>query len=272
MNVLSLFSGIGGLDLGIRLACPAARVVCYVERDAYCQRVVMARIADGLLDAAPLWPDVCSFDGRRWAGCVDTICGGFPCVDISLAGRRAGIQPGNRSGLWYEFARIIGEVGPRYVFMENVAALVNGGLDIVLGTLANLGYDSEWGVVSAADVGAPHLRKRVFLLAYRELEREPQGDVGEPAIPGLEERRGQCGDVGEELAPALGTGCFPPGPGDAAGWREFLARFPEAEPSIRGDAPRTPHRMDRLKALGNSCVQEQVALAWSILWQRMEDQ
>ncbi len=318
MRVLSLFTGIGGLDLGIKIAAPAARTVCCVERDAYCRRVLAARMADGSLDACPIWGDITTFDGRPWRGCVDLIAGGFPCQDLSLAGRRAGIQRGNRSGLWYEFARIIGEVGPRYVFVENVAALVNGGLDLVLGSLADLGYDAVWGVVSAADVGAPHLRKRLFLLAHarrggdhaqqpeplsgrvgapgvsraggdladaESLGRELRpaaggrpgrpagggGPVGEPTGPRLEERQRQSGDGGEELAAPLGAGLFPPGPGDPAGWREFLAACPQAEPAVCRDAARAPHRVDRLRALGNSVVPLQAAAAFTLLARRLAD-
>ena len=165
VNVLSLFSGCGGLDLGLRLALPASRVVCCVERDAYAAAVLAARMGEARLDAAPIWSDVTTFDGRPWRGVVDCIAGGFPCQDISNAGQRAGID-GRRSGLWSEFARIIRDVEPRYVFVENVAALVVRGIERVLGDLADLGFDAEWDVFRASDVGAPHQRARLFILAY----------------------------------------------------------------------------------------------------------
>ena len=111
-----------------------------------------------------MWADVSTFNGYLWQGIVEVISGGFPCQDISAAGKGAGIT-GSRSGLWKEFARIIGEVRPRYVFVENSPILTSRGLDVVLGDLATLGFDAEWGVLSAADVGAPHRRERVWIVA-----------------------------------------------------------------------------------------------------------
>ncbi len=175
LNVLSLFSGIEGLGTGIRIAVPGSRVVGYVEQDHYCQQVLLARMRDGSLDTAPIYGDVRTFDGKHWRGFVHLICGGFPCQDISNAGQRAGIS-GERSGLWSHFARLVGEIRPRYVYVENVAAILGRGMDTVLGDLSDLGYDSVWGVVSAAEVGAPHLRKRVFILAHSrcQCDREDQ--------------------------------------------------------------------------------------------------
>ena len=185
-DVLSLFSGAGGLDLGLRLAIPGSRVVAYVEREAYAAATLVARMEDATLDPAPVWDDVSTFDGRPWRGIVDCVAGGFPCQDISVAGRGAGIR-GARSGLWSEFARIIREVGPDYVFVENVEALAVRGLDTVLGDLAGLGFDAEWSVFSAAAVGAPHLRKRLFILAglsdaiRNPLRQFPEWDLLEQA-------------------------------------------------------------------------------------------
>lgn len=164
IHVLSLFSGVGGLDLALRIALPQSRVVCYVEGEVYAAAVLAARMAEGAMDDAPIWSDVRTFDGRPWRGIVDLIIGGFPCQDISNAGNREGIG-GKHSGLWCEFTRIIREVGPSCVFVENVSALLIRGIDCVLGDLASMGFDAEWGVFSAAEVGAPHLRKRVFILA-----------------------------------------------------------------------------------------------------------
>src|SRR5690606_18435614 len=112
----------------------------------------------GLLAPFPIWDDVRTFDGRPWRGRVDVVSGGFPCQDISSAGKGAGIE-GERSGMWREMARIVGEVGPRYVFVENSPMLVSRGLGRVLGDLAALGYDARWGVLGAIDVGAPHRRE-----------------------------------------------------------------------------------------------------------------
>lgn len=169
MNValrsLELFAGAGGLAMGLESA--GVVPVCYVERETYAAAILAARMADGSLAQAPIWSDVSAFDGRPWRGVVDLVAGGFPCQDVSHAGPRLGLE-GERSGLWSEYRRIVGEVQPRLVFVENVAALVVRGLDRVLSDLAALGFDAEWGVVSACSAGAPHARDRLFLLAYAQ--------------------------------------------------------------------------------------------------------
>lgn len=163
---ISLFSGAGGLDLGARIA-GGFRTVAYCEFDARAQATLRSRIASGTIDDAPIWDDVSTFDGKPWAGIVDVISGGFPCQDVSTAGVGRGIQEGTRSGLWFQFRRIISEVGPGFVLVENVAGLVmGGGIGIVLGALDELGYDAVWDSVSAADVGAPHERERVWVVAH----------------------------------------------------------------------------------------------------------
>jgi DNA (cytosine-5)-methyltransferase 1 len=161
MNVLDIFSGIGGFSLGLERA--GMRTVAFCETNPYA-RAVLARH----------WPDVpCYGDVRQLAITrlradgisADVICGGFPCQDISLAGAGAGLK-GERSGLWSEFARGIGELRPRYVIVENVAALLGRGLGDVLGDLATLGYDAEWHCIRASDIGAIHDRDRVWIIAY----------------------------------------------------------------------------------------------------------
>jgi DNA (cytosine-5)-methyltransferase 1 len=175
LNELALFAGAGGGILGGHLL--GWRTVCAVERDPYAAAVLAQRQNDGALHPFPVWNDVCTFDGKPWRGRVDVVSGGFPCQDISVAGGGAGLS-GERSGLWREFARIIREVGPRYVFVENSPALAFRGLDVVLGDLAEMGYDAEWGVLGADDVGAPHVRKRIWIvaqLANAISERRSQG-------------------------------------------------------------------------------------------------
>ena len=157
MNVLDLFSGIGGFSLGLERA--GFKTVAFCEIESYCRAVLRKH-----------WPDVPIFEDVRTlhtadVGAIDLICGGFPCQDISNAGKRAGIE-GSRSGLWSEFARLIGEIRPRYVIVENVAALLGRGMGRVLGDLAEIGYDTEWEIISAADVGALHRRERVWIVAY----------------------------------------------------------------------------------------------------------
>ena len=153
MNELALFAGAGGGILGGHLL--GWRTVCAVEWEPYPASVLCARQNEGVLAPFPIWDDVQTFDGRPWAGIVDVISGGFPCQDISAAGKGAGID-GERSGMWREMARIIGEVRPKYAFVENSPMLTTRGLGTVLRDLAEMGYDAEWGVLGAADVGANH--------------------------------------------------------------------------------------------------------------------
>jgi DNA (cytosine-5)-methyltransferase 1 len=186
---ISFFAGIGGLDLAVRLAVPCARCVCYVEAEVPAAANLAARIEEGSLDDAPVWSDVRTFDGKPWRGIVDGVVGGFPCPDYSVAGKRAGIT-GKHGQLWNDFCRAIGEILPSWVLLENVPGIVvphraarwrwdrerqqwsryvlPAGLWFVLGDLAALGFDAEWGCLSAAQVGAPHKRERWFCLAYRE--------------------------------------------------------------------------------------------------------
>ena len=175
MNELALFAGAGGGILGGHLL--GWRTVCAVEWEPYAASVLAARQNDGLLPPFPIWDDVQTFDGRPWKGCVDVVSGGFPCQDISVAGGGAGID-GARSGMWRHMARIVGEVRPRYVFVENSPALLTRGLGRVLGDLAALGYDCRWTVLGAADVGAPHRRDRFWLVAHAASTRTRQNDGG----------------------------------------------------------------------------------------------
>jgi len=171
---LALFAGAGG---GLYAAQERGhRIVCAVERDAYAAQVLAQRQNDGIFPPFPIWSDVSTFDARPWRGIVDIISGGFPCQDISAAGKGAGID-GERSGLWAEFARIIRDICPRRVEVENSPMLTSRGLDRVLGDLAALGYDAQWGCLSAGDNGAPHIRERIWIVAYPNglWELQPQG-------------------------------------------------------------------------------------------------
>lgn len=155
----SLFSGIGGIDLGFDRA--GLRCAWQVEINPFARKVLEKH-----------WPGVPKHDDIRTfrPTPVDVVCGGFPCQDISNAGKRKGIE-GERSGLWFEYLRIIREIRPRFVVVENVAALLVRGFDRVLGGLAECGYDAEWRVLSACQLGAPHARERLFCVAYRDKER-----------------------------------------------------------------------------------------------------
>jgi len=157
MTVGSLFSGIGGCCLGFQRA--GFEIKWTVEIDPYC-RTVLARN----------FPNAERFDDVKQVGkhnltTVDILTGGFPCQDISVAGPGLGLA-GSRSGLWFEFSRIIGELRPKYVLVENVAAVLGRGLSTVLGCLSEIGYDAEWKIIRASDLGAPHRRARLYLVAY----------------------------------------------------------------------------------------------------------
>jgi DNA (cytosine-5)-methyltransferase 1 len=165
VNGLELCAGIGALGLGVARAIPGYRTVVASEIEAYAVAVLAARQEDGSLPPFPIWDDLTTFDGRPWRGVVDIVVAGFPCQDISLAGKGDGIN-GQRSGLWFDVLRIIREVGPAYVFLENVAAITLRGLDVVAAGLAESGFDAEWGCLRASDVGAPHRRDRWWCLAW----------------------------------------------------------------------------------------------------------
>ncbi|MCX0328953.1 DNA cytosine methyltransferase [Acinetobacter radioresistens] len=165
LNELALFAGAGGGILGSHLL--GWNTVCAVERDAYAAQVLAQRQNDGILAPFPIWSDITTFDGKPWRGIIDVISGGFPCQDISSAGKGAGIN-GERSGLWTEMARIIGEVRPRYVFVENSPMLVSRGLTRVISDLAEMGYDAQWARFSASNFGAPHQRDRIWIVAHTQ--------------------------------------------------------------------------------------------------------
>lgn len=198
MRELGLFAGAGGGLLASRLL--GWRTVCAVELDAHCQRVLAQRQRDGMLGPFPIWDDVRTFDGLPWRGHIDVVSGGFPCTDISSAGRGAGIT-GPQSGLWREFARIIGEVRPSHVFVENSPMLASRGLGVVLGDLAALGFDARWDVLGARHVGAPHRRDRMWVVAAhpdvcRERAIAVDAQVGGSSAPRVD-ARGAADPTGE---------------------------------------------------------------------------
>ena len=215
MNELALFAGAGGGILGGKLL--GWRTVCAVEWEPYPASVLCARQNDGVLPTFPIWDDVQTFDGRAWKGIVDVISGGFPCQDISVAGKGAGIT-GQRSGMWSHMARIIGEVRPRFVFVENSSALIVRGLGIVLSDLAEIGYDCRWTVLGAADVGAPHQRDRFWLVA-RDANRVHVGEVG-GLQAAIDDASGVCEEVSDPDRVRLnGEGQSQEGQ-QFGGWRE----------------------------------------------------
>lgn len=218
LKVLDLFSGIGGFSLGLERAGMETVAFCEIDKKA---RLVLNKH----------WPDVPVFedvstltkdalDARGIS--VNVICGGFPCQDISLAGKGAGLE-GERSGLWSQFHRLIKEIQPQYAIIENVSALRNRGLDHVLRSLAEIGYDAEWHCIPASAVGAPHRRDRIWIVAYTMQSR-------------LQGQRQITSRISEELKDLS------------------YSRWWETEPAVGRVANGVPNRVDRLKQLGNAVV------------------
>jgi len=281
MNELALFAGAGGGILGGQLL--GWRTVCAVENDAYAASILVARQNDGCLEPFPVWDDVRTFNGKPWRGVVDVVSGGFPCQDISAAGGGAGIS-GSRSGLWVEFARVIYEVRPRYVFVENSPVLTSRGLGEVLGDLAEMGYDAEWGVLGAHHADAPHKRDRIWVCAQRqqagqvaypacEPEREPSNKaIPDPTrMPARHEPSCGCESMaytsGDRLQRQLQKGAEArpanrPGNGRDPGWWE-------SEPNVGRVADGVAARVDRLRCVGNGQVPAVAAMAWGVLSQRL---
>ena len=167
IKIGSLFSGIGGFELGLERAIPNSSTIWQVEQDKFCQKILNKHWPNAII-----YDDVCTV-GQHNLEPVDMLCGGFPCQDISTAGKLGGIH-GKKSGLWWQMHRIISELRPRIAVMENVANLTTMGLPEVLGSLSEIGYNAEWSIISAGQFGAPHQRKRIFIVAYSNSIRSPQ--------------------------------------------------------------------------------------------------
>lgn len=239
MRELSLFSGAGGGLLASKHLLNW-KTIGYVEIDEYCQKVLRQRITDGYLDPAPIFGDIRKFISEGYAesykGMVDVVSGGFPCQDISCQGSGKGID-GEKSGLWKEMFKVVCKVKPKYVFVENSPALVVRGLGTVLRDLATMGFNARWGVFSAADAGAPHIRERIWILA------DSNGD-----------RLAWCRPQTAKIEHTL---------------ESFLLQHWPARPGTQSDIPRMANglanKMDRIKAIGNGQVPQVAALAWKIL-------
>lgn len=198
VHELALFAGIGGGILGGKLC--GFRTVCYVEKEPYCVKVLKARIRDGIFDDAPIWDDVRTFEGKPWSGLVDVITAGFPCQPFSVAGKQRAEK--DERNMWPDTIRVIREVRPRYAFLENVPALLAGShayFGRILGDLAESGYDARWRIVSAADVGAPHLRKRLWIKAQKSPVAYPDNaglrEQRQPVTVREEQLAAECSDI-----------------------------------------------------------------------------
>jgi len=244
VNELALIAGAGGGILAGHLL--GWRTVCAVEIEDYPRRVLLQRQADGFLPKFPIWDDICTFDGKPWRGKVDIVTGGFPCQDISAAGKGAGLD-GERSGLWGEMARVICEVRPSYAFIENSPMLTIRGLDRVLCDLAQMGFDAEWGVLGAADVGAFHQRDRIWIVA--KLAPPPL----KMANTNNTKRRRECRRLWSVQK------CNQE-------WNSY-STFNQPEPIRMVDG--VANRVDRLKCAGNGQVAFCAATAWKLLSERI---
>jgi len=293
LRTFHLFAGAGGGILADLLLGHIPIGACEIE--PYPRNVLLARQRDGILPSFPIWDDVCSLDGTPWRGSVDVLCGGFPCQDISAAGKGAGIS-GERSGLWKEYARLIGEMRPKFVFAENSPLLRTRGLGVVLEDLASLGYNARWGVLGARDVGAPHKRDRMWVLAYsnnngntttEESESTTQGsDSGQTRPQPTSEPSGLCSsrtngsvdwitDPAEISYATSQRGCCWDSSGKDAkdarqlggGERKDPRGMEEGnlEPIVGRVAHGVANRVDRLKAIGNGQVPQCAAVAFNIL-------
>ena len=227
-NYLDLFSGIGGFALGAYWADMKFKNHYASEIDQYCIELYQKRFPDSIQLG-----DIKKIDSNKLPAVKWIISGGFPCQDISVAGKGAGIE-GKRSGLWFTYADIISRLRPRFAIMENVGALTIRGLDAVLGSLAEIGYNAEWQDIRAEDMGAPHKRERIWIVAYPGCELREQGDTA-----GME--TGQAKRSTSELH----------NQSSSKGQRE---NYWTIEPPVGRLVDGLPSRVDRLKGLGNAII------------------
>ena len=234
------FAGAGGgilADLAL-----GHRVVGACEIEEYPRDVLFARQRDGHLERFPIWDDISTLDGKPWRGLVDVLCGGFPCQDISSAGAGAGAIDGSRSVLWSQMLRVAGEMACPYVFLENSPMLLGRGFNVILGALAEMGYNARWGVWSAADLGACHIRERLWIFAYRSSLGVEGGakkaSFKEPALQAQQD-----------------------------GGRLEIQRIRQnlLTPELCGSGDEVAARLDRLKAVGNGQHPLTAQLAWETL-------
>jgi DNA (cytosine-5)-methyltransferase 1 len=267
--MLDLFSGIGGFALAASWVwADELELVGFCENENYCQRVLAKNFPD-----VPIYDDIRELE-VEWFDDIDLLTGGFPCQDISVAGKGEGIE-GERSGLWFEMLRLISGIRPRYALIENVPMLLHRGLGRVICDLAQIGYDAEWQIISAADLGAPHLRKRIWIVAYPisinggNPHRSEPSDSLEGKGPGEPDRaRGGSRTMADSDQSGLEgrhSGIMSECAGQqSAGARSTSASGPDGywltEPNVGRVADGVPHRVDRLRGLGNAIVPQCAAL------------
>jgi len=289
VNELALFAGAGGGILGGHLL--GWRTVCAVEWEPYAACVLVARQNDGLLPPFPIWDNVQTFDGKPWRGIVDVVSGGFPCTDISAAGKGAGID-GEASGMWREMARIIYEVRPKFVFVENSPMLTSRGLGRVLGDLASMGFDARWGVLGAADVGANHQRDRIWIVGKmgnthnngqitskicesiaQRSDSSPTWQKQTRQLEGSSKQYAELANTTIKRCEERSSSSQNEKPTSYVGWnnshRKSTVDWWSFEPNVGRVADGVAARVDRLKAIGNGQVPKVAATAWKLLSERI---
>ena len=250
MHGLDLFSGYGGITLALsKWVIPIA----YCEIDRYARGILLSRMSEYKLPKAPIWDDINTFPSKDFKNKVDIIYGGFPCQDISLAGNGKGLE-GERSGLFFRLCKVVEEIEPSFIFLENVPAIRTRGLYRITETLTNMGYDCRWTCVSAAEVGAPHLRKRWFLLAYscsnRKKWDEPENRERSWLIQNSSNVRNEIasGNEQQRIQQSIPT---------SKTWK--------TKSSVGRVVDGCSNRVDRIKALGNGVVPLQAKKAFEKL-------
>jgi DNA (cytosine-5)-methyltransferase 1 len=282
LREMALFAGAGGGILGGHLL--GWKTICAVEWEPYPACVLAARQNDKILPPFPIWDDVQTFDGRPWRGLVDVVSGGFPCQDISSAGRGAGID-GEKSSMWKHMARIVGEVRPRLVYVENSPLLIKRGAALVISDLTALGYDCQWCIVSAADCGAPHKRDRFWLVGNTNDYGQTTAKVSRGFAQGgdsdktWQEQASELERSGEQYGKLVNTvserRCSRDSkrqdaedarqrPTDTRNNKGRVGSW-DIEPNVGRVANGVAARVDRLKAIGNGQVPVVAATAFNIL-------
>ncbi len=283
------------LSEGIRAGCEFLgwqhRTIAHCEREIAAAAQLVAFMEAGIIDPAPIWNDLCTFDGRPWRGKLDCISAGFPCQPWSAAGKQGGVA--DERWIWPDIVRIIRESEPSLCFFENVRGLVSGGgLEFCLADLASLGFDAEWCVVSGDDVEASQERERVFILAYRNdignewcgraWNRRARFEDGSEQVADTEgERPGSLGERDWPAAPRsvaelCGTHLFAPGPVSDR-WAGIIADYPHLAPATQPGVRMLAHgitylvdesRSDQLRAIGNGVIPLAAATAFVLLARR----
>lgn len=284
ITIGSCFAGVGGFELGLERGISNSKTVWQIEQNKYCQGILKKH-----------WPDATIYDDIREIDydkiqTVDIICGGFPCQDISAAGKGKGIEHGDRSGLWRQMHRLINHLQPRVAVLENVPALLwkNRGMHIVMHDLASIGYDAEWCTISARQFGAPHLRKRVFVVAYTNQIRPRQtwqrlsdqidrnGEqlcaISQKVQTKSEHPNNKHSQEQPTNTMSMGTKsmfkrrCSPVKRIQQANHQNYWQRFP-TQPPLRRRDDGLPDRLARLRALGNAIVPQCSEYIGRCIWQ-----